>query len=238
MSKEKLEKTEELEIVEPIKIEDNVRFVQKLSYFIQKNRVGFLVCLIAVIVGIILFSVTGGVIKALNVKAIAQVEDFSSRFDVLQIDVNSEEKAADVQTLLDELTVFAPKHRGYAGAKAFVIMANIYADKSNWAEAEKAWNSAAVAGAGSYIEPVAFYNTAVAIEEQGDFPRAIEFYTKAANFDFPGVTRAQFAIGRLNESQNDKDAALEAYRVLLSKWPDDRVWSNLAQSRIISLSLK
>jgi tetratricopeptide (TPR) repeat protein len=238
MAKEKLEKIEKLEIVEPVNKEGKEKFAQRLSDFIQKNRVGFLVGFIVVIVGIIAFSVTNGVVGMLNTKAIAQVEDFSSRFDTLQIDINSEEKAADVQALLDELTAFAPKHKGYAGARAFTIMANIYAEKDNWAEAEKAWNNAAVAGAGAYIEPVALYNTAVAVEEQGDIARAIEFYAKAANFDFPGASRAQFAIGRLNEAQNNKEAALEAYRVVLSKWANDEVWSNLAQSRIISLSVK
>ncbi|MDR0410396.1 MAG: tetratricopeptide repeat protein [Treponema sp.] len=238
MTKEKLEKTEKLETVEPVKVKDKDGFTQKLSDFIQKNRVGFFVGLIVIIVGIIAFSIVNGVIRLLNTKAIAQVEDFSSRFDVLQIDINSEEKASDVQTLLDELTAFAPKHKGYAGARAFFIMADICANKNDWVEAEKAWNNAAIAGMGAYIEPVALYNTAIAVEEQGDIPRAIEFYAKAANFDFPGASRAQFAIGRLNESQNNKDAALEAYRTLLSKWPDDQVWSNLAQSRIISLSVK
>ncbi|MDR1466632.1 MAG: tetratricopeptide repeat protein [Treponema sp.] len=238
MAKEKLEKIEKLETVEPVKVEYKGKFAQRLSDFIQKNRIGFLIGLAVVTVGVIAFSVASGVARVLNTKAIAQVEDFSSRFDVLQIDINNEEKAADVQALLDELAAFTPKHKNYAGARGFVIMANIYADKSNWVEAEKAWNSAAVAGAGSYIEPVALYNTAVAIEEQGDLPRAIEFYAKVANFDFPGAPRSQFAIGRLNESQNNKDAALEAYRALLDKWPSDQVWPNLAQSRIVSLSVK
>ncbi|MDR0644717.1 MAG: tetratricopeptide repeat protein [Treponema sp.] len=238
MAKEKLEKTEKLEIVEPVKVESEGKFAQKLSDFIQKNRVGFFIGLLVVIGGLVAFSTALGIARGLNAKAIAQVEDFSSRFDVLQMDINSEEKAADVQAFLDELVAFAPKHKGYARARAFIIMANIYADKKNWTEAEKAWNNAAVAGVGAYIEPVALYNAAVAVEEQGDLPRAIESYAKAADFDFPGASRAQFAIGRLNESQSNKDAALEAYRALLSKWPDDQVWSNLAQSRIISLSVK
>ncbi|MDR0785226.1 MAG: tetratricopeptide repeat protein [Treponema sp.] len=229
---------EKLETMKPVEMEDKGGFAQQLSDFIQKNRMGFLIGLIVIIVGIIAFSIVNGVAGTLKTKAIAQVEDFSSRFDALQIDINSEEKAADVQTLLDELAAFAPKYKGYAGARAFSIMANIYVDKNNWVEAEKAWNNAAVAGAGAYIEPVALYNAAVAVEEQGDLPRAIEIYAQAADFDFPAASRAQFAIGRLNESQNNKDAALEAYRVLLSKWPNDQVWSNLAQSRIISLSVK
>jgi tetratricopeptide (TPR) repeat protein len=90
----------------------------------------------------------------------------------------------------------------------------------------------------TYLEPVAFYNGAVAAEEQGNTAQAIELYTKAASAaDFPAASRAQFAIGRLQEA-NGKDAALEAYKSLLSKWPNDQVWANLAQSRIIALSSK
>ena len=90
MAKEKLEKTEKLETVEPVEMENEGKFVQKLSDFIQKNRVGFFIGLLVVIVGLVAFSATLGIARGLNAKGIAQVEDFSSRFDVLQMDINRE----------------------------------------------------------------------------------------------------------------------------------------------------
>jgi hypothetical protein len=34
------------------------------------------------------------------------------------------------------------------------------------------------------------------------------------------------------------DAALEAYREVITRWPYDAVWTSLAQSRIIALELE
>jgi hypothetical protein len=41
----------------------------------------------------------------------------------------------------------------------------------------------------------------------------------------------------LKESGGDKDAAIASYKELLEKWPADQAWGDLAQSRIIFLTL-
>jgi tetratricopeptide (TPR) repeat protein len=78
----------------------------------------------------------------------------------------------------------------------------------------------------------------VAAEEQGDIETAIAHYKNALEHSkvFPSAVRAQFSIGRLEESMNRKDAALEAYRSVVNNWPNDPLWPNLAQSRILALS--
>jgi len=55
---------------------------------------------------------------------------------------------------------------------------------------------------------------------------------------FPAAPRAQFSVGRLRESLNEDEKAIEAYRAVISSWPNDQVWTNLARSRIIALEIK
>jgi tetratricopeptide (TPR) repeat protein len=85
---------------------------------------------------------------------------------------------------------------------------------------------------------VSFFNAAVAAEEQDNAEAAIGYYTKVLEYKdvFPEAARAQFTVGRLEESRNNREAALSAYRNVLSIWPGDPVWPNLAQSRVLALS--
>ena len=52
---------------------------------------------------------------------------------------------------------------------------------------------------------------------------------------FPEAPHAQFAVGRLNEALNNRQGAIEAYRLVLANWPDVSIWASLARSRIIAL---
>jgi predicted negative regulator of RcsB-dependent stress response len=209
-----------------------------LADFIQHNRKGLLITLITIVI-VVIGSIAGFTIRdTLREKAVEAVEDFAQRYDTLVIDINEPAKAEEVQTLLDELNTFAEKHSGYAGTRAYSLAASIYAEKKEWGEAEKAWTKSAKSAGKSYLAPVSLFNAAVAAEEQGNLAQAISLYTEsiAHESDFPGAARAQFAVGRLYESQGDNQAALEAYRVIPTKWVSETTWVNLAQSRIIVLS--
>jgi tetratricopeptide (TPR) repeat protein len=78
----------------------------------------------------------------------------------------------------------------------------------------------------------------VAAEESGNIEDAIAHYTETLVYadSFPQAAKAQFAIGRLREEQQNKEAAIEAYREVIAKWPSETIWINLANSRIIALS--
>ncbi|MDR2783200.1 MAG: tetratricopeptide repeat protein [Treponema sp.] len=229
---------EKKENVEKIEKKDAGDAVQKLSDFMQRNRVAFRAFLILVVVALAVFIAATSVLSSLNAKAMNQMEALNQRYETLRFDIADASKDADIQTLLNDLAAFASAHKGYISARAHSTMALIYSDKKHWAEAEKSWSAAVVAAKGTYLEPVAMYNQAIALEEQNNTQSAIDLFTKAAVFtDFPGASRAQFNIGRLLEGVN-RDEAIEAYRNLLSKWPNDKVWTSLAQSRIIALGLK
>jgi tetratricopeptide (TPR) repeat protein len=221
---------------------DDLNFGEKLNEFLQKNRKRLVMALATVVVVIIGFAVGFAVYGNMQEKALSTVEEFNSRYEALRVYINSENeedasKKEDVKVLQDDLAAFETRASGFVAARAYAISAGIYGDQKNWAEAEKAWTSAAAAAAKTYFEPAALFNAAVSAEEQGNSDSAVGLYNQALSSgdDFPAAPRAQFAIGRIEEGRGSKEAAIEAYRAVLSKWPGDEVWANLAQSRIIVL---
>jgi tetratricopeptide (TPR) repeat protein len=206
---------------------------------IQKNRKVLITGGIVVIVLLVGFIAGLSVRDAVTAKAIKEVEAFNERYEEIRFDINDPAKEEEVKTLLDELSAFAPKAFGYSGVRAYMLTASIHADRKNWQEAEGAWVQAAKkSGKKTYLVPVALFNAAVAAEEGGNIEGAVAHYTETlvyAEF-FPQAAKAQFAIGRLREEQKDTEAALEAYRTLIEKWPGETTWINLANSRIIALS--
>ena len=221
--------------------DDELTIPEKLNELIQKNRMKLLVGLIVVIVilaGFVIFNMVNEKIKS---DAFTKIDDFDRQYEALKpatggdgIDLNQ----ADIAALLEEINSFSRKNSGFAAARSYSISARIYWDGKNWIEAEKAWSESANAAGKSYLAPVSFYNAAMAAEEQGNIDSAIELLDRALDFGnaFPAAAKAQFSVGRLEESRSNRTAALEAYNSLVSKWPNDQIWANLAQSRIIALS--
>jgi tetratricopeptide (TPR) repeat protein len=117
------------------------------------------------------------------------------------------------------------------------MIGSIRSEQKNWPEAETAWAASANAAPKIYLAPLAWFNAGAAAEEQGKTVEAIDYYTKsiAAPSGFSAAPRAQFSVGRLRESLGETAAAIEAYRAVISGWPYDQVWVNLAYSRIIML---
>jgi tetratricopeptide (TPR) repeat protein len=223
---------------ETVEKNENSGINEKLNHFLQKNRKPLIMGMGAILILLAAFIAVLTIRDVLQEKAIVTVEDFTRRYELLLIDLNEPAKAEEVQTLVDELTGFAAKHRGYAGARSYSLLAGIYAGKKDWPQAEKAWTNAARVAPKTYLAPVSLFNAAVAAEEQGNISGAIELYTEIVSLAdiFPGAPRAQFSIGRLQEAQKNHEAALEAYRAVINKWPDETVWTSFAQSRILVIN--
>jgi len=212
---------------------------QKIVEFIQSNRKPIYVAAIAIAVAMV-GSVAGLIIAdAVRGRAIAAVEDLGVRYAGLRDLVSPEgERPGGLDELLADLRSFAARRSGYAGGRAWSMVASIHGRLEEWAEAEAAWLSAARATSRSYMAPIAYFNAAVAAEEQGRAEEAISHYASsiAAPAGFFAAPRAQFSIGRLREEAlGDYPAAIEAYRDVVSGWPNDMAWANLARSRIIAL---
>ena len=228
---------------EIIKNTETLTVSQRIQEFIQKNRKTLFISLIALVVilaGLIIF-VT--VRERTQANAISKVDGFNRRYEEIRLHIGSGEPSAiihqvEAMALLLELGEFQNRASGFAAAWAYSISANIFTEQGQWGQAEEAWSNAAKAAGKSYFAPISFFNAAVAAEEQGRVEAAIDYYNRALGYGdiFHSEARAQFSIARLEEERNNKDAALAAYRNLMSKWPDDPVWANLAQNRILVLS--
>jgi tetratricopeptide (TPR) repeat protein len=216
---------------------------EKINDFIQKNRRAIILGFFAIVVIVAAFIITSAVTERVQLNALSRVDEFEIRYaELISRSVHEGSDGVliimETRALLNELAVFARRNSRFAAARAHIISAEIHEWQQNWAEAETAWTSAAVAAGRSYLAPLSFFNAAVAAEEQGNIESAITLYNRALEFGdtFPAAARAQFSIGRLRESQNNRQAALEAYRSLVGRWPNDPLWANLAQSRIVILS--
>jgi tetratricopeptide (TPR) repeat protein len=206
---------------------------------IQKKRKVFITMGIVIAVAIVGFAVGVSIADALEAKAISRVEAFDERYEALRFNINEPAQEEEVNALTDEVSSYASGASEYSGVRAYMLTASIHADRKNWKEAEAAWVQAAKKGGkSSYLVPVSLFNAAVAAEEGGDTEGAISHYTETLVYadSFPQAARAQFAIGRLQEEQQNREAAVEAYRELIAKWPAETIWINLANSRIIVLS--
>lgn len=223
---------------------DELTLNERITQFIQKNRFRLFIGLGAIIVILVGFLIATTIREKLTSNALSKVYDFERKYEELKSAIESAEdaeavlKQIELLVLVDNLKTFQNKNSGFPAARAYGISASIDADQKRWAEAEEAWTKAAKAAGKSYLAPVSLYNAAVAAEEQGKTMEAIALYNRALGYGsaFPSAARAQFSVGRLEESLGNRDAALEAYRNLLSQWPSDPVWPNLAQSRILVLS--
>jgi tetratricopeptide (TPR) repeat protein len=212
----------------------------RINDFIQKHRKPIFMVAGTVFLLLIAGVVALSLMDVMRNNAISVVEGFNSRYETLRPSISDGSRSGDVAKFLEDIEVFAKKNSGYAGGRAWSIIATIHSEKKDWTQAEAAWAAAAKAAEKTYLCPIALFNAGAAAEEQGKTDEAIGYYSGSisAITGFPAAARAQYAIGRLQESRNDNAAAIEAYRAVISGWPYDRAWTNLAHSRIIALEVK
>ena len=208
--------------------------------FIQKYRKQIFIC-----AGVVLLALIGSLIglsvrDASRRRAIDAVENLRVRYEEMELVIGVEFMLHELGVLLADIENFARRHSGYPGARAWTLLASVHSRREEWPEAERAWAEAARTGPRTHLAPRAWFNAAIAAEEQGRTEEAIEFYASsvAAPSGFPDASRAQFSIGRLREYLGDTAAAIEAYRAVISGWPHDTEWVSLARSRIITLETR
>lgn len=211
----------------------------KIIDFLQKNRKSILIC-----IGVMAFLFVGLVVfislqDVFNKKALLEIDELTGRFDEVRFLMTDDAYAADLDKLLADLDAFTVNKNGYPASKAWSITAQIHSSRKEWQKAKDAWLKASKTGNKTYLAPISLFNAAAAAEEQGNIEQAIELLGDciAHPFEFPAAARAQFAIGRLYEKQNNYPAAIEAYRTVLTDWNDIPIWQHLARSRIAAISV-
>jgi len=221
----------------------------KINNFIQKNRKAIFVTFIIFVLIFAGFVSYFLISESMDKKAIAEVEELNEEFARLRFFINEDFFQEDVNNLIAKLEAFVKNKRGFAGSKAWSIIANIHSDRKDWLKAEEAWVNSANVGSKTYLSPIAFFNASVAAEEQGKLDQAIIYLQQCIshNFEFPDAPRAQFNIGRLYEQLGNFQRALESYRAVLINFQWDRsdylssnmfIWQNLARNQIIKLELR
>jgi tetratricopeptide (TPR) repeat protein len=225
------------------KSKDELTFNEKIGELIQKNRMRLLFGLGAIVLIIAGFIIVSVVREKSLTNALSKVDALNRRYEDLRASILGEEEMSVSQlsvlsVLMAEITEFESNNSGFAAARAYTISASINMDQKKWEAAELKWLKAAEAAPKSYLAPIAIYNAAVAAEEQENIETAIAHYSRAAGYgdSFPSAARAQFSVGRLEESRSNKDSAIAAYRNLLARWPNEPVWPSLAQNRLLILS--
>jgi hypothetical protein len=217
-------------------VHEKISINERINVFFGTHRKKIVICLAGIVVLAAGFIARSAIDEALNKRNIAALEEFDRRYEALRFDINEPAREEEVGALLGDLEKFAKGGKGYAGGRAWSIAAAIHADRKEWAEAGDLWIRAAEAAARTYLEPVFLFQAAVAAEWREDAAAAIDLYARCASSkNFPAAARARFSVGRLEESRNNRDAALEAYRGVASAYAGETVWINLAQSRIIHL---
>ena len=217
---------------------------EKVIEFIQRNRRILLATFVLITVGLAGSLIGLTVRERATATAFSRIDGFEQRHQELSVFIGREDGEAllrqgEVTFLLEELGLFAARSSGFVSARAHSIRAAIFEEQERWELAERAWLAAADASPQTYFAPIALFNAAVAAEEHGNLDSAIALYTRITQEHesvFFIAVRAFFSLGRLAEARGDTEAALAAYRGLLSRWPQDPLYANLAQSRVISLT--
>lgn len=195
--------------------------------------------LIGVIGGIILCAAVVGIIIAVDKsnreKGFALIDQYETEYAEMLADtgLSADARAEKVATFRDELGAIAKN--GAVGSRAYMMLADVEFNEGNWDAAIAAWNSAAEANPAAYTTPLAWYNIAIAYEEAGDIDNAIAYLKKTVDDEnFPLKSRSLFNAGRLEESRNNYEEAVDWYTQVNDDYSGDS-WANFAMSRIITL---
>jgi tetratricopeptide (TPR) repeat protein len=159
--------------------------------------------------------------------------------------LSDEQDEAQKAKLTEEFNAAVEKAASYQGTfgaqQAWFASGQLSMKNGDWKKAAedfiKAWETKKK---GSYLAPLALMQAAAAAEEAGDLDQALARYKtliKDYSGQVPGIPRIHFSVGRILEAKQDWTGAKAAYDELAVAFPGDD-WTNLANSRIISLKAK
>ncbi len=186
---------------------------------------------IALVIGLVVFFKNSSIEKGLT--ELDQIE-----YKYISLDTESETLEEDKTAILMEVTNFADNSSGVVSLRSYIFAGNIAFELEKWAEARDLYVNAYDANDKAYTAPIALFNAGICSDELNELDVAIDYLEKAVEFDnFPLMARALFNLGRIYESNNSIDNALEIYEQVSIDYPESS-WAKLAKSRKISLSSK
>lgn len=220
-----------------MEVKENKKTSDKINSFLEKNRKGLLIVLVAAVVVIAGFSVCTIITSKTAEKTLSAVEEISYNLTEGSAGLEGEELEAKCAKALEDLAPYFSKG-GVAGASANRLAAEIAFQKKDYEGALAYWTASAEKNKKAYTAPLAYFNMGVCCEELGKVAEAEANYKKAADFEnFILKAHALFSLGRIYEAQGKFAEAAEAYKTANDKCPDDS-WSFLAKSRLIDLKIQ
>ncbi len=162
-------------------------------------------------------------------------EEIQELYDDWILEEAEDRENDSINTLIDRALDEYPRH--FAAQKALFIRSKMAYEEENWAGAVKDFDELARRWPKSYLAPVSLFNSASAKEQAGNiedaeqtFYKIIELYAETS----PLIPEVYFNLGRIAESVNEVDSALEKYNEIISAYPGSR-WTDLSRNRIILL---
>lgn len=207
---------------------------KKLAGFIEKRKVGFIICLIVIICLLAGYVIFTSVANSNKVKGLQAIDEITFEMTDKSSGLSDSEIEARLNTAFEKASAYTKKG-GIVGARANMLCADITYQQKKYAESADFWKAAAEKSKKSYIAPLCYFNLASCYEETGNKDDAATYYKMAAD-DKNFVVRAHalFSYGRVLESKGNYADAAAAYTELTDNFSDD-AWANLAKSRMIAL---
>ena len=207
---------------------------KKLAGFIEKRKVGFIICLIVIICLLAGYVIFASVANSNKVKGLQAIDEITFEMTDKSSGLSDSEIEARLNTAFEKASAYTKKG-GIVGARANMLCADITYQQKKYAESADFWKAAAEKSRKSYIAPLCYFNLASCYEETGNKDDAATYYKMAAD-DKNFVVRAHalFSYGRVLESKGNYADAAAAYTELTDNFSDD-AWANLAKSRMIAL---
>lgn len=218
------------------KPKDEVRFSEKISNLIRKNRVFLAVLGVVLILVVASIGIVSYVQSDRLAKSTLALEKLEADFDAWASADGEGRNELALTVTQGASKIRSSYPRSYAALRSGIIEARIYYDRGEYAKAEEAFANVALANPKSHLAPTALGNAAAMAEERGDYEKALEYLLKLVEAypSAPGIGRALFSVGRLYEETRQFDKAV-IYYLRLGAMAAESDWTKLAQSRIIHL---
>lgn len=216
-------------------------FAEKLSIFFNSYKKQLIIASIAIIVIIIAVSayvIIGNMQTQKYLEKVEEVEQLYSEYVSADEDAD---KGELYDTISDDLGTILDKNKNnYPALRAAYLYGQLEYREENYEEAIKHFTYVYENFSDLYLAPSAKMNAAVAYEKIDAVDSAIEELEgiyESYKDTYQDATRALFNVGRLYESKGSVNEAISAYEQLITDSPDSE-WSNLANTRIISIEIE
>ena len=216
------------------KKDSNETTSSKVTSFLSKNKVFFLVSLLVLCLALIAFIVISKVTSSAKEKSLSKIDEISFALTDGSDSLSEDELLTRRTEALASLAPFNSKG-GIVGARANLLSGEISYQLSQYEVAADFYKSAAERSKNNYLYSISMYNLAVMYEEQQMIDKASESYKAAyENKNCLFASHAGFSYARTLETLGKYQEAISVYESVNDKFSGES-WANLSKTRIIAI---